>query len=332
MAKHLYKYLADKLRSRRALAMGLVLAALSLAAACGGGDGKPPAETPAADEQLNAVVASSDLAVGLNRFSLGLITQDNELVTDAQIHFRFFKLDGDESTLKSETDATLIKVATSFTRTREDGTVETVDAGETAVYVANVEFDSPGNWGVEASGVRDGEPFQPVTAAFTVLEKSLSIAVGEPAPRSVQTILSGVADIREIDTSETPIPEMHDMTIADAVTSGKPTVIIIATPAFCVSQICGPTKDVVDDLYADYKEQANFVHVEPYDLGKARSGEGLEVIPFLEQEWGLQTEPWVFLVDKAGNIAAKFEAVVSQAEIESALQAALSEGDSNEGE
>ncbi len=59
---------------------------------------------------------------------------------------------------------------------------------------------------------------------------------------------------------------------------------------------------------------------------------GLEVPPFLEQEWGLPSEPWVFLVDKAGNIAAKFEAVVSQAEIESALQAALSEGDSNEGE
>jgi hypothetical protein len=307
----------------RYLILGLALAALSLAAACGGGDGKPSAETPAPDEQLNAVVVSSDLAVGTNRFSLGLITQDNELVTDAQLLFRFFKLDGDESTLKSETDATLIKMAKSFTRTREDGTVETVDVGETGVYVANVEFDSPGSWGVEASGARDGEPFQPVTAAFTVLEKSLSVAVGEPAPRSVQTILSDVADIREIDTSETPIPEMHNLTLADAVTSGKPTVIVIATPAFCVSQICGPTKGVVDDLYERYKGEANFVHVEPYDLGKARSGEGLEVIPFLEQEWGLQSEPWVFLVDRDGIIAAKFEAVVSQAEIEETLRQIL---------
>ncbi|MEE8386857.1 MAG: hypothetical protein V3S01_13160 [Dehalococcoidia bacterium] len=323
MLQHLYKFLADKLRSRRALAVGLVLAALSLAAACGGGDGKPQAETPAPDKQLNAVVASSDLAVGPNRFSLGLITQDNELVTNAQLHFRFFKLDGEESILKSETDAKLIKVTNSFTRTREDGTVETVEAGETAVYVANVEFDETGNWGVEASGARDGEPFEPVTAAFTVLENSQTLAVGELAPLSLQTIVSDVADITDIDTSDPPIPEMHDMTIADAVTSGKPTVIVIATPAFCLSRICGPTKQVVDQVYADYKGQANFVHVEPYDLEKARSGEGLEVIPFLEQDWGLLTEPWVFLVDRDGTIAAKFEAVVSQKELEDALRQVL---------
>jgi hypothetical protein len=112
---------------------------------------------------------------------------------------------------------------------------------------------------------------------------------------------------------------MHDRTIADAVTSGRPTVIVFATPAFCMSQICGPTKSVVDEIYQEYATRANFVHVEPYDIEKARNGHGLDPLPFLEEEWGLRTEPWVFLVDRNGKVAAKFEAVVSREEIVQAL-------------
>jgi glutathione peroxidase-family protein len=33
-------------------------------------------------------------------------------------------------------------------------------------------------------------------------------------------------------------------------------------------------------------------------------------------EWGLQTEPWLFLVDKTGHIAARFEGGITYPEIE----------------
>jgi cbb3-type cytochrome oxidase cytochrome c subunit len=112
---------------------------------------------------------------------------------------------------------------------------------------------------------------------------------------------------------------MHDKTIAEAVTNGKPTVIVFATPAFCTSQICGPTKDLVDDLYGAYADQANFVHVEPYDVAKARAGEDLVPITLLTQEWGLTSEPWVFVVDSSGMISAKFDGIASYEELEAAL-------------
>jgi hypothetical protein len=305
----------------------VLFALLALAAACAGGDGdgesRGPVLTPI-EARFLPITVSSDVAVGPNRFLVGLIDQEeNAEVLGAQLHFRFFKLDGDDATLKFETDAETIRVEKSFTVTRQDGTVETVDAGESGVYVANVEFDAPGNWKVEVSGTVDGEPMEPVTPLFQVRERNMVVTVGDPAPLSVQPILSDVDDISEIDTSDPPDPEMHGMTIADAVTSGRPTLITFSTPAFCVSRICGPTKQAVDRLYARYKGQANFVHVEPYDLDKARSGEGLEVLPFLEQEWGLRTEPWVFLVDKDGTIAARFEAIVTEDEIEEALQRVL---------
>jgi hypothetical protein len=140
---------------------------------------------------------------------------------------------------------------------------------------------------------------------------------------------------------------MHDKTIAEAVTSGKPTVIIFGTPAFCVSQLCGPAKEIVDGLYEQYGAEANFVHMEPYMLEEARSGQGLCPVPIMnveyaadppegcptipaadlppaDQSWDLSTEPWVFIVDKDGNIAARFESAFSEQELEDALKAVLS--------
>jgi hypothetical protein len=113
------------------------------------------------------------------------------------------------------------------------------------------------------------------------------------------------------------------MTVADAVTSGVPSVIAIATPAFCESQICGPTKAFFDDLYSEYSDDANFVHVEPFQVQPVRDGECETLYacrnPIID-EWDLQSEPWVFIVDADGNIAAKFDGLVTYEEMADALE------------
>jgi hypothetical protein len=38
------------------------------------------------------------------------------------------------------------------------------------------------------------------------------------------------------------------------------------------------------------------------------------------EEWRLDTEPWVFVVDRKGIIRAKFEGLVTVRELEAALQ------------
>jgi hypothetical protein len=265
------------------------------------------------------------MEVGANRFVLGLIDQSDESqILGADVHLRFFLLDGSQQALKFEADPEALLVTKSYTHTHEDGTVETHEAGETGAYVAPVTFDTAGDWGVEVSGTdADGEALEAVGASFNVLQESQGLDVGDAAPRSVQSVLRDVGEITEIDTSLTPIPEEHDKTIAEAVTSGRPTVIVFATPAFCTSQICGPTKDEVDALYTAYGEQVNFVHVEPYDLVKARAGEGLEALPWLGAEWGLSSEPWVFIVDSQGVIRAKFDGIVGTQELEAALTPVL---------
>ncbi|MDO8614960.1 MAG: hypothetical protein Q7T33_04390 [Dehalococcoidia bacterium] len=320
----------------------LVVAALAAAvavAACGGGEEDTNGPSAAAvcaspkivhspvDSRYLPIVISSDLAVGENRFSLGLIDQeDNTPVTGAQLHLRFALRCGDEARPKAEADPSAVTVTRTYAHTHTDGTGETHEAGEVGAYIANVSFDAPGTWQVEVTGKAGGQEIEPVTPTFSVNEKSFSLSAGDPAPRSVQPILKDVADIRTIDTSDPPIPEMHQMTVADAVTSGRPTVIVFATPAFCESQICGPTKSIVDDLFRQYGSQANFVHIEPYDVERIRNAQCDSLFecrsPLLD-EWKLESEPWVFLIDKDGKIAGKYEGIVSLEELEAALQQLL---------
>ncbi len=309
-----------------ALAFLAALAVITAACSSGGGDGSPSVGTPAATDtttsEVSPIIVNSELVVGDNRFMIGLLSSENEEIVGAAVAFRFFKLDGDQLELREEAQATPITLEKTYTHTHEDGTVETHEAGESGVYVAAVRFDEPGQWGVEVTATVGDVTYDPVAAGFEVLEESASVAMGAPAPLSETLTLDDVEDVAEIDTSNPPIPEMHTMTIAEAVTSGRPSVIVFATPAFCLSRICGPTKDVVDDLFKQYKGEVNFVHVEPYELDRARSGEGLFDVPAFS-EWGLSSEPWVFLVDSEGIIAAKFEAVVTMDELKAALEPLL---------
>ena len=271
-------------------------------------------------------VISSDIAVGENRFVLGLLDQDQIPIADADLRGGFLKVADDGSaTLLFEADLSPVTVDRSFAHLHEDGENHLHEVGELGVYVTNVDFDSAGRWQIVVSGTVGGEQMEPTPFLFEVREAPLSPALGAPAPQSVQLIIDDVEDIAEIDTSVIPNEGMHNMTIADAVTSGRPTVITFATPAFCASQICGPTKEATDALYLDYGDAVNFVQVEPYDVARARAGDcqpslSACLVPFLETEWGLRSEPWVFTVDAAGNIAGKFEGVVGEAELDEHLQ------------
>ncbi len=318
----------------------LVLALLAttlIAVGCGGGKTTPATATPTAltsarvtpaPSQPQLVIVSSDVAVGPNRFVLGLLDAQGALVKDAQLHLSFVKLNtaGQPEGVKGETDARTLTVQKDYVATRSDGTLETRSAGSVTVYVAQAQFDVSGSWG--GGGARCGSPrvgpapappLPVITAAFDVGDRTKSVPIGQAAPRTRQLVLKDVGDIAKIDTSNPANPEMHNLTIADAVSSGRATVIVFATPAFCMSQTCGPVKETVDQLYAKYKGQANFIHVEPYDVVKARDGKGLDPVPAM-QEWGLETEPWVFVVERHGGVAAKFEGVVSFDELEAALK------------
>jgi hypothetical protein len=101
-----------------------------------------------------------------------------------------------------------------------------------------------------------------------------------------------------------------------------PFVVTFATPKYCASRVCGPVVDVVEDVAKRYSEQGvRFIHVEVYEGNDPANGFNRWV-----GEWRLPTEPWTFLVNRAGIIVARFEGSVSVDELEAAVREKLTDG------
>lgn len=311
-----------------AIATALVALAAALALSCGGNGANGshwPRVLQLTDSDITPIPIQHTLEAGDDRFSLALQDNHDQLILHANVNFSFYKIDGEKGTLITTTLGTYVGFDTSSVEEMADGTRRTITGPEVGAYVARVNFDQSGDWGVEASGDIAGKPFGPIRFRFDVLEKGLDKvpAIGDPAPRSKQLTLRDVKDVSEIDTTNPPNPGMHNMTVAEALDTGKPIVVAFTTPAFCTSRTCGPVTDkVVVPLFKKYEDRVIFIHIEPYDLKQARSSGQLEPVPAMI-EWGLPTEPWVFVVDKQGRIVGKFEGIMGLDEVEAVLQQVL---------
>jgi len=329
---------------RKIVAATVVLAVLFVVA-CGGGDDDDQA-SPTATPGISGVVVTTELTLGPNRFAVGLIDGGTgALVLAADVSLSFLKvISAGQAQVRYQVDATAVVMDRFYI---DPATGEQTGSGQTSVFVAEAEFGEVGEWGVQITGAIDGASFAPINLPFEVSDPESVLNVGDPAPRSRQATISDVADVSEIDTM-TPPDSMHDIAIEDAVTSGSPSVILFGTPAFCETLTCGPVlQSVVLPLHETYGDRAHFIHVEPFFIEEARNGRGFCAVPayninlaragvgegpgpcpFLTEEeleaagesWNLTIEPVVFVVDSEGNIAGKFEAVVSREEIEALLQ------------
>jgi hypothetical protein len=178
-----------------------------------------------------------------------------------------------------------------------------VDIPEAATYQATI----------EAEGMAEAGP-----AGFVAYDDLPLIEPGEQAPPSETRTSAEFADLSVITSDPDPDPAMYESSIAEAVTSGTPSVIVFATPAFCASQACGPLLDQVKALRPDH-EGIEFVHVEIYDDLQVEV-EDLTPVPAVS-EWGLPSEPWVFVVASDGVVSAAFEGAVSDEELTAAVDA-----------
>ena len=184
------------------------------------------------------------------------------------------------------------------------------------LYVARVEIPEAATYQatIDADGLATAGP-----VGFVAFGDPPLIEPGEPAPASETRTSAEFSDLSIITSDPEPDPAMYETSVAEAVGDGTPAVIVFATPAFCQSQTCGPLLDQVKALRPDYPG-IDFVHVEIYDDLQVSSPEELTVVP-ATSEWGLPSEPWVFVVDAAGVVSAAFEGAASDAELIAAIDA-----------
>lgn len=184
------------------------------------------------------------------------------------------------------------------------------------LYVARVDIPEAATYQatIDAEGLATAGP-----AGLVAFEDPPLIEPGEEAPASETRTSADFPDLSVISSDPEPDPAMYESSVASAVTSGAPSVIVFATPAFCTSESCGPLLDQVKSLRPDYPG-VEFVHVEIYEDLQVSSPEELTVVP-ATGEWGLPSEPWVFVVDSSGVVTSTFEGAASDAELTAAMDA-----------
>jgi hypothetical protein len=316
-----------------------LLSALALAlAGCGSDDdpsptGEPPTEAPSASDfpkpagnsiddviaevgETNEIVASPAGAVfvpGQTRFAFGLFDVAGPQIDDADVAVYLQHADGG-------------KIAGPFTARSESLEVQSPyradSAGEgdaTSVYVADVPPLDAGEHRAVAV-VRDDEDSLAATnfqTAINVAAQPKIPAKGEPAPSVHTPTLDDVSDVSEIDT-RVPPSTMHTDDLAD-VLGEKPVVLLFATPALCLSRVCGPVVDIAEQVKAQYGDDAAFIHMEIYEDNQYNP-ENPRLRPQVEA-FSLPTEPWLFVIDKDGKIQTRIEGAFSVTELENELDA-----------
>jgi hypothetical protein len=316
---------------REALAASLAVLALA-APGCGsssGGDTEGAAEAPPAegfpsfegetwsevarsadrDPQIVIAPASSVFEPGSNRFSFGVFEVDRTQIPDADVAIYLSRgADGEvEGPYPARRESLQTEAAFASETVSDDPTSATV------AYVSEVEFDRPGEWRPIAVMRDGGEAQRFLMPSVEVGEYPAIPGRGEMAPKIHTPTVDDVGDIRLIETRSPP-DTMHETDFADVV-GKQPVVLLFSTPALCASRVCGPVVDVAEQVHEATGDEVAFIHQEVYvdnDPGKG-------VRPQLKA-YGLQTEPWLFVVDAEGRIDTRIEGAFSVADLERAVE------------
>lgn len=252
------------------------------------------------------MLATAEVALGRNRFALGLLDKKNQPVTDGQVSLGFFKVNSQSNTGEKRLDARATFRA-----------VELVDKG---IWVAPATFEEPGAWGVQVTHQSPHAGERVGRLNFEVHVQFSAPGYDQPAPRSASPTLKDVDNDASRLCSNKPPCDLHALNVREALAPGtKPLVVLFATPALCTTATCAPELNAVLALRdRGYADRAAFVHVElyqhPFEQGK--------VAPAV-LEWKLPSEPWVFVVDRSGIVRDRFEGAAPVEEIEPALKAVL---------
>ncbi len=248
-----------------------------------------------------AIMASSDFARGANRVTFLLVRADNSIV-QAPVADVYFQPTAGGPVRKAV--ARFVSIGVEASPAEKDDVKE--------IYVANLELPRTGKqWIV----------IQPRGVAFQgfqiidVKAKPAATAIGEKAPASRNPTLA-TKDAAKITTARPPDTGLLRYSIAESLQAKTPFVVAFATPAFCQSRTCGPTIDVVDAVRKRFESRGiRFIHVEIYEGNLPGNGVNRWV-----REWKLPTEPWVYVVDRAGLVRDRFEGAISVSELEQSIR------------
>jgi hypothetical protein len=275
---------------RRTLLRALAGAgAAGLLTSCGPGRQTPPAPSPGAapsgavarvapnaQEVLSVISGSFEQLTGpAQAFGFGLVGPDNRPVTGADVQVWVVPLDGG----------------------RPSGpfaaTFRQVPGQPLGLYLSQVDISTPGAnsfVAVTGDGRAGSDAIDVATPQTSRVPAPGTKAMVVPTPTTTSPM-----GLQQLCTSS-PACGMHEVSVDQALGSGRPVMLTFATPRYCQTAVCGPSVAVLDGVRAsrDWGDVA-FVHVEIYsDAGQTVSAP--------VTQWKLPSEPWLFAIGRDGTI------------------------------
>ena len=189
---------------------------------------------------------------------------------------------------------------------------------EVPYWVAYPDIPAAGFWGLAATiTLADGTVTQ-AQFVIDVQEASDAPNVGDMAVASENRTLATEPDLSKLSSDPEPNPAFYQLTVKEAMANKRPSVVSFTTPAFCQTAICAPVLDSAKAVYTSLGDEVNFIHIEVYQQFNPEL-----VLADEMAEWNLITEPWTYVLDDSGRIAARLGGPVSPLELTAVLEPLL---------
>jgi hypothetical protein len=185
-----------------------------------------------------------------------------------------------------------------------------------AYFPLVVQFPETGDYQITAKV--NGTRLEP--RAVTVSKPS-DVAVPQPGDAMIPVDTPTTANAEGVDPicTRSPACDLHHVTLTQALGSGKPVALMIATPAYCQTAICGPVLDVLlgqEHAFPDVQ----MVHAEVYKNPTAVDNiADADLAPVIDA-YHLSYEPVLFLANADGTIATRLDTIFDKTEVEAALR------------
>ncbi len=182
---------------------------------------------------------------------------------------------------------------------------------ERPYYLVKHRFDEPGDWGlrVTVAGKKPGDAVITIADPATVAWPT----PGTPLPKVATPTAANTLGVNPICT-HTPGPcPWHDRSLDTMLGNGKPTIVLLATPALCTSAVCGPVLDILLGEKDAIGAKANVAHVEVFADATGK------VLSPAFAAFKTTSEPVLFFADKNGVVTERFNGPFDRSEAREAV-------------
>lgn len=188
--------------------------------------------------------------------------------------------------------------------------------GIKAIYATSVPVPHKGTYTIltltrTANGVI-GAPGEIAVAAASSIPN-----VGQRPPDIATDTAASVHGNTALLTTRTPPEDMHAVSF-NQVLGKRPVALLFSTPQLCMSRVCGPVTDIAVELERHFRDRIAFIHQEVYVNNQPSKGLRPQLKAF-----HLETEPWLFIINRHGIITARLEGSFGINEVRRALQTGL---------